>query len=162
MKTWRNYQTLSTVFVGFILAGCSGSPNDSNPGVAGSSNAGSSSLGGAGSSSTGGASAGGTAGGTSVGGDGPLACGSATCTATQFCVIPCCGGAAPACFPVAGDAGTCPAGSHSGCTAPASYACSPSTTCCQYNPCTPPSPYCSDSQPTGCFTTGRTCRMMCA
>jgi len=98
----------------------------------------------------------------------PLACGSMTCGASQYCVIPCCGGTAPACFPASSD-GTCPTGSHSGCNSNLGQCTSP-VSCCQYDPCSAPPPYCSDSEPTLCFSSqglpgppqNRTCRMMCA
>lgn len=141
------------------LAACSGTESDNHVSTGGNSNAGASSVGG--STSAGGNSA--TGGSTvSNGGGGPIACGSTTCSADQYCVIPCCGGAAPACFSV-GDAGTCPSGSHSGCNMPATTGCAVGTTCCQYNPCVPPPPYCTTTKPTGCtIMTDRTCRILCA
>jgi hypothetical protein len=154
MNFWINSRACLS-FVGLIFAACSGTPTDSNQASGGSSNADAGGSTGAGASSiTGGASAG-------TGGAGPISCGTNTCSAAQYCVIPCCGGTAPACFSV-GDAGACPGGSHLGCSPPSSYTCSNPATCCQYDPCTPPAPYCSETIPVGCFTTGRTCQMMCA
>jgi len=145
-----------------LFAACSGSISDSNAGTGGSTNAGSSGTGG---ENGGGGAAGGSAttGGATVsnGGEGAITCGATTCGTAQYCVMPCCGGAALACFSV-GDAGTCPSGSHSGCSGPSINQCAAGTNCCQYNPCTPPPPYCSDTRPVGCFATGRTCQMMCA
>jgi len=116
-----------------------------------------------------GGSSGNTAQAGTSGADGePLACGSVTCGAAQYCVIPCCGGTAPACFPASSD-GKCPAGSHSGCSTNPT-ACTSSSSCCQQDSCSPPPPFCSDAKPTMCFSSpgvpgpaqGRICQMMCA
>lgn len=118
---------------------------------------------------SGNAGAAGSSGANAGGGDGaPLACGSMTCGASQYCVIPCCGGAAPACFPSSSD-GKCPAGSHSGCTTNPT-ACTSPAGCCQQDNCTPQPPFCTDAWPAMCFTLqglpdqgqGRTCHKMCA
>jgi len=137
--------------------GSGGSKADSGTGGANAGSGGVSS-GAAGSS---GANAGG------VGGE-PLACGSMTCGAAQYCVIPCCGGTAPACFPASSD-GKCPAGSHSGCTTNPT-ACTSPASCCQQDDCTPPPPFCSDAVPAMCFPSpgvpgppkDRICKKMCA
>ncbi|HET7542414.1 MAG TPA: hypothetical protein VFK05_21240 [Polyangiaceae bacterium] len=121
---------------------------------------------GASSGNAGGAGASGANAGS--GGGAPLACGSTTCGASQYCVIPCCGGTAPSCFPASSD-GKCPAGSHSGCTTNPTACTSPSS-CCQQDDCSPPPPYCSDAKPTMCFPSpgvpgepqGRICQKMCA
>ena len=66
-------------------------------------------------------------------------------------------------FPCAND-GTCPAGTHSGCTFNFGQ-CTPPASCCQYDPCTPPPPYCADKSPGGCVPDSnqpRICRMACA
>ena len=144
--------------VGFLCAACSGTANNDNTNAGGNSSSGGAGLGGT--SSPGGGSA---TGGVTVltTGTGPTACGATACSAAQYCVIPCCGGVAPACFPI-GDGGVCPSGSHSGCSAPTTNSCVTGFTCCQANPCTPPAPYCSDALPVSCMLSGRTCRMMCA
>ncbi len=72
------------------------------------------------------------------GSDGPLACGSATCSASEYCVTPCCGGAYPQCEDMPAS-GVCPTGTHE------------DTTCnntqtgkgCRPDPCRPPPPYCT-------------------
>jgi hypothetical protein len=143
-------------------AGASGSGGSLNHAGSGGNHAASAgSSGNAGEAGSSGANAGGAS-------SEPFACGSMTCGASQYCVIPCCGGAAPACFPLAGD-GTCPAGSHSGCNWNPPQCTTPAS-CCQYDNCSPPPPYCSDAKPTFCFPSpglpgpalDRTCRMMCA
>src|SRR6478736_48093 len=108
--------------------------------------------------------------GANAGGAGgePLACGSMTCGAAQYCVIPCCGGTAPACFPASTD-GKCPTGSHSGCTTNPT-ACTSPASCCQQDDCTAPPPFCSDAVPSMCFSSqglpgppkDRICQKMCA
>jgi hypothetical protein len=130
-------------------AGMSGS--NAGSGGSGAGSGGSSESGGSGGASGSGASSNG----------GELACGDSVCSEEQYCVFPCCGGAPPPCFP-APQSAMCPAGSHVGycfggvgCTAP--------NTCCQYDPCVPPPPYCSDTAPVGCITQeGRTCHLGCA
>jgi hypothetical protein len=108
---------------------------------------------------SGGTSAG--AGGASAGSGGgaPLSCDSLTCGATQYCVKPCCGGNAPACM-AKPDGGTCPAGTHQGCSNGGQ--CLNQNDCCQFDPCTPAPPYCSDKVPVGCLLEGRMCQMVCA
>ena len=187
---------LAAIVPALLLAGCSSSTSSEHQNEGGSGGANDAGIGGseAGSGSAGvsGAAPGGSGAGGSVnhagsggqsgnageagasganaagGGGEPLPCGSVTCGASQYCVIPCCGGTAPACFPVPSDS-KCPAGSHSGCTTgPA--ACAPPANCCQYDPCSPPPPFCSDAKPALCFPTpglpdpgqSRTCRQMCA
>lgn len=77
-------------------------------------------------------------------GGGPIACNGSTCSATQYCVQPCCGGAGPFCEPLP-DSGTCPSGTH------LQVNCRNGTgPGCESDPCKPPPPYCSDSVPTGC------------
>ncbi|MGO8995268.1 MAG: hypothetical protein ACLQVI_18280 [Polyangiaceae bacterium] len=74
--------------------------------------------------------------------NGPFACGSEICSATQYCEQPCCGGIAPPCEAMP-DAGGCPQGWHSAyCTPPGIYE---SGNNCQADPCTPPPPTCVDS-----------------
>jgi len=70
---------------------------------------------------------------------GPIACGSTTCGATQYCVQPCCGGAEPACEPLP-DSGICPPNTHQ-------ESCG-----CQPDPCKPPPAFCVDDPKTqpGC------------
>jgi len=144
-------------------AGSSGLGGSLNHAGSGGNHAGA--AGSSGANAAGAGSSGANAGG--AGGE-PLACGSMTCGASQYCVIPCCGGTAPACFPASSD-GTCPTGSHSGCNSNPGQCTSPAS-CCQYDPCTAPPPYCSDATPTFCFSSpglpgppqNRTCRMMCA
>ena len=78
---------------------------------------------------------------------GAIACGSTTCSSTQLCVSPCCGGAQPAC--VEPNGGTCPPGTHAAVTCPKF----PSGEGCAADPCTPPPPYCIDDPsklPYGC------------
>ena len=91
----------------------------------------------------------------------PFACGSVTCGVSQYCVNPCCGGAPPQCI-MKPDGGVCPVGTHAGCILGGGQ-CSKFNDCCQYDPCTPPPPYCADQLPVGCgFLEGRSCRMQCA
>lgn len=92
--------------------------------------------------------------------DGPFACGTDTCAPNQYCINPCCGGAAPACF-AKPDGGTCPAGTHDGCSPPVFGTCTGGN-CCQEDPCTPPPSYCADQPPAGCLLQGRSCLMLCA
>ncbi len=133
-------------------AGLGGSPAGSGGSAAGS---------GGSAAGSGGASAGTS--GSGAGGDenGDLACGASVCGPGQYCVFPCCGGAPPPCFP-APQGGMCPAGSHAGfCIS--GITCTPPATCCQFDPCVPPPPYCSDTAPVGCITQqGRTCHLGCA
>ena len=153
----------SSAGAGGAAAGSSGSGGSLNHAGSGGNQAGA--AGSSGANAAGAGSSGGNAGG--AGGE-PLACGSMTCGASQYCVIPCCGGTAPACFPASSD-GTCPTGSHSGCNSNLGQCTSPAS-CCQYDPCSAPPPYCSDSTPTLCFPSpgvpgppqNRICRMMCA
>ena len=81
---------------------------------------------------------------------GPISCGTTTCTGTEFCVQPCCGGA-QVCLPY-DDAGTCPKGTQ--------Y----STTCGPAQPCTyvciPPPAFCSPTCPG--LPQGRQCNETCA
>jgi len=100
----------------------------------------------------------------------PISCGTSTCGPSQYCVIPCCGGAAPMCFPAPSDGSTCPTGSHAGCSTHFGTCAQPAN-CCQFDDCTPPSPYCTDEKPQICFPSpgqpgapgaDRICRMMCA
>lgn len=141
-------------------AGVGGTAGTSAGGSAGTSAGGGSAGQGGASGSGGSAGQGGASGSGGSAGNG--SCGGQTCGATQYCVIPCCGGAPPSCFPVPGS-GSCPAGSHSGCTSFSGSQCSPPMTCCQSDPCTPPPPYCVDTLPIGCsLLEGRTCRMGCA
>ena len=177
-------RTLTFALVSILLAGCgtsntSGAVNttggvDSAGGAhtgAGGASAGSgtasagsggmsTAAGGTGAGS-GGASAGSGGAGAGAGGGGPLSCGSQTCGATQYCVEPCCGGNLPACV-VKPDGGTCPAGTHQGCSN--GVQCMNPSDCCQSDPCTPPPPYCRDVVPAGCLLDGgtRTCRVVCS
>jgi hypothetical protein len=65
---------------------------------------------------------------------GPIACGSQTCSATQYCFNDCCGGVAPPCDPAPQDGAPCPAGTHA-----------ESCGCRQDNlGCTPAPPKCVD------------------
>lgn len=68
--------------------------------------------------------------------DAPFACGSQTCGVNQFCVNPCCGGAAPQCLPL-GKNGACLPGFHA--------ALCQGGQGCEADPCTPPPPFCVDS-----------------
>lgn len=91
--------------------------------------------------------------------DGPFACGTNTCSATQFCIFPCCGGVAPACEPKP-EGGACPAGFHEGCSFGKS--CGDPAGCCEMDPCTPAPPYCADQPEQGCIVSGHECHLMCA
>jgi hypothetical protein len=167
--------------VAALLAACGTSTGDGKQGGHGGADTGGADTGGAG--AKGGGSSGGTAGsagssatagataagaggssagasGSNTGGDagGALPCGAESCGAAQYCVFPCCGGAAPACMQLP-EGTTCPAGFHSGCFG---GQCSSPATCCQADPCTPPPPYCSDKLPIGCLLEGRSCRIACA
>lgn len=140
--------------------GATAGSGGSSAGVGGSrAGAGGSAAGHGGSTAgSGGASAGSSgAGGTG----GELACGASVCGAGQYCVFPCCGGAPPPCFQ-APESGECPVGSHVG-SCIGGTGCTPPATCCQFDPCIPPPPYCSDTAPVGCITQqGRTCHLGCA
>lgn len=142
--------------------GSSSGSGGATAGTAGSSGGASGSPAGTGGSTagSGGASDGASGSGTGGDADGDLACGAVVCGNAQYCVFPCCGGAPPACFQ-APQGGTCPAGSHGGCLG--GFQCTPPAACCQFDPCVPPPPYCSDTAPVGCLTQqGRTCRLGCA
>jgi hypothetical protein len=154
--------------------GSGGSKAGSNSGGVGGDGSGASGRGGsfshAGSSSSGGnASQAGSSGANLGGATGqPFSCGSTSCAPAQYCVIPCCGGPAPACFPASSD-GTCPTGSHPGCSfSSGSGTCTPPASCCQPDDCTPPPPYCAGTKPQICFPSSglpgseRTCRLTCA
>jgi hypothetical protein len=68
---------------------------------------------------------------------GPLACGSAACGATEYCIVPCSGGSLPICIPPAN--GACPSGTRSGmCLGDGG----PTPSGCVTSP---PPPYCSES-----------------
>jgi hypothetical protein len=92
--------------------------------------------------------------------DAPFACGQTTCGVNQYCVMPCCGGAAPLCETSLLDAGACPPGFHT-----AQCQQGPG---CEANPCTPPAPFCvdapSDPKASGCgqYDKGRTLTCLCA
>ena len=139
---------------GGAAAGSSGASAGAGGFSAGSGGAG------AGSSGFSAGSGGGNAGSAGSGGGAPFSCGSQMCGSLQYCVNPCCGGNAPACI-VKPDAGTCPVGTHAGCTT--GIQCAIPNDCCQYDPCTPPPPYCSDTLPTGCLLQGqrRSCSVTC-
>ncbi len=141
--------------------GSSGSSSGTSSGAVGSSgDATGGSIAQGGSS---GSSAGANAyGGSSAGAGGSLPCGATTCSAGQYCIVPCCGGTAPLCFDPP-DGGACPAGSTRGCVSGASYNCANAADCCEPAVCTPPPPYCGDTLPSaGCLAQGRTCRLECA
>ncbi|HMR09653.1 MAG TPA: hypothetical protein PKA88_27940 [Polyangiaceae bacterium] len=119
-------------------------------------------------SGTGGTASGGTGGGTGGNSsdaapdapppaDGPFACGSETCGATQYCIQPCCGGAPPQCIDKP-EGGTCPSGFHDGC----SFGGCSGNDCCEADPCTPPPAYCADQPEPGCSLQDRFCSMQCA
>ena len=137
---------------------------------AGAQTGGANTSGGGGAQATGGTQAGGTGGGGSAGtgagtagtgGAGPIECGAQICSASQYCVIPCCGGAPPQCTPKP-SGGTCPAGTHAGCAVNISQ-CPDPVNCCQQDACTPPPRFCSDEMPVGCaIVVGRSCMMGCA
>jgi hypothetical protein len=93
-------------------------------------------------------------------GSGPFACGTETCGANQYCIHPCCGGAAPACFDKP-DGGSCPSGSHDGCNTGSGFDCT-GPDCCEPDPCTPPPPYCADAPESNCLPQGKDCYLMCA
>ena len=90
--------------------------------------------------------------------DGPFACGSTTCGATQYCVSPCCGGAAPPCIENP-DGGACPAGYHAGkCNFGQDDGCIQDA--CKAQP-----PYCVDDPskaPVGCMKQGHGFLCVCA
>lgn len=139
--------------------GCGGSESSSGA-SAGAAGSGGSSAGAAGSSAGAAGSSAGTA-GSSAGAGGAQSCGTTTCGPTQYCVIPCCGGAPQACVQAL-DGGACPSGTVPGCFSAPSYTCVNAANCCQPAPCTPPPPYCSDTAPPGCPNgQGRTCRLAC-
>ncbi|HEY5375877.1 MAG TPA: hypothetical protein VIK01_19495 [Polyangiaceae bacterium] len=159
-------RTLTFALISILFAGCgtsntSGAADTTGGGGAGGAHAGAGGAGaGSGGASTGSAGASAGTGGASAGsGGGPSSCGSQTCGATQYCVNPCCGGNAPACL-LKPDGGTCRAGTHQGCSN--GVQCMNPSDCCQFDPCTPPPPYCSDKVPVGCLLEGRSCQLVCA
>jgi hypothetical protein len=148
----------STSGFGGASAGAPGATSGNGGASAGAPGAAS----GSGGASAGAAGAASGDGGASAGAGGAHWCGNTTCGSTQYCVIPCCGGAAQPCFP-APDGGMCPSGSHLGCYGAQSYVCTSPAACCQPAPCDAPLPYCSNTIPTGCLTEqARTCRFTCA
>jgi hypothetical protein len=168
------YALVSILFVGCgtsstgaadTTAGAGGAASGSAGGGSGAGHAGApnASAGSGGASPAAGAagadSGGAGSGGAGSGGGGSLSCGSQTCGTAQYCVNPCCGGNAPACMQKP-DGGTCPAGTHQGCSN--GVQCMNPSDCCQFDPCTPQPPYCSDKVPVGCLVEGRMCRMVCA
>jgi hypothetical protein len=176
-------RALALVLASYLVAGCGASTSDGvgaagNAGLGGGSGGPSAGSGGAaagtGGTSFGGAHAGsgssnggtggaaGGAGGASggLGGGAPFGCGSKTCGASQYCIISCCGGAAPACTPKSSPDAACPVGTHPGCVP---NVCNSPNGCCQPDTnCTPPPPHCADQVPPFCFTLGRTCMQQCA
>jgi hypothetical protein len=67
---------------------------------------------------------------------GPIECGDTTCGADEYCVQPCCGGAAPMCQPRQED-GTCPPGTNE-------YSpCYGGSGDCAPEPCEPPPAFCA-------------------
>lgn len=70
----------------------------------------------------------------------PVACGDLTCGADEVCVQPCCGGPAPFCGPVDGEA--CPAGSHEVELCTFGVDCGPDQVCCEDDACVPDPPAC--------------------
>jgi hypothetical protein len=84
-----------------------------------------------------------------------LTCGAATCSATQYCLNPCCGGARPRCIDKP-TSGVCPAGFH-----PASCDAFPQG--CEQDACVPPPPRCvDDPKQGGCTLRGRELICLCA
>jgi hypothetical protein len=145
--------------------GAAGSPSGGGGAASGSASGGAS----AGAQTGGTPTSGGTQGGTGSGGNtgtagtgtAPTECGTQTCSAAQYCVIPCCGGAPPQCTPKP-SGGTCPPGTHAGCSFNTGQCADPAN-CCQQDPCTPPPRFCSDQMPVGCsLVVGRSCTMACA
>ena len=91
---------------------------------------------------------------------GPLACGKLICQDTEYCIHPCCGGAAPQCLPVL-DGGGCPPGSSQGqCFGPNGLQLGCTTQC------TPDPPFCSPKREAcpsgGGIPSGRNVSCMCA
>jgi hypothetical protein len=107
--------------------------------------------GGAGAMGTGGASgasgSAGASGASGAAGSGAFACGTQTCGAEQYCIVPCCGGAPPICTPKP-DGGACPPNT------------SDEGTCCRQMPCTPAPRYCSDTFAV-CTLVNRVCLETC-
>jgi len=95
--------------------------------------------------------------------DGPFACEGKTCGPNQFCIHPCCGGAAPLCVAMP-EGGACPSGTQPTSCQPFGGPSSGGLNC-QYGPCKPPPAYCADSIPSGCDNNeknSRTVQCMCA
>jgi|SRR3954471_760663 hypothetical protein len=116
-------------------AGTSGSGGTT--GVAGSGAGGRGGDGGRGGGAAGRGGSGGGAGGTG----GSLTCGTETCTGSQICVRPACGGGTPPqCMPV-GDGGQCPSGwtLSTGCVGLGGQGVG-----CMPPPCTAPAPFCAN------------------
>ena len=119
---------------GGAAAGASGS---------GGTSSGSGGTAGEGGSSAGSGGAGGAAGATGTGGSsaggagGAAACGDRSCTSSEVCVRPGCGGGVAVCDPLP-DGGQCPSGwTESLCGG------TPNRTGCVPPPCTPPTPFCT-------------------
>lgn len=87
---------------------------------------------------------------------GPFSCGTATCSANEVCVHPCCGGAPPPCY-ATDDAGACPPGTS---TTNPGFCPPQSPGPCVPDPCTPPPEYCSGDT-SSCQPVGHDCYEAC-
>ena len=83
---------------------------------------------------------------------GPFACGTSTCSGSELCIHPCCGGAM-ICAP-RGNSGTCPPGLQISQTCPSMQPCS--------NVCIPAAPFCSSTTNNNCMPVqGHDCYELC-
>jgi hypothetical protein len=147
LRDLRVMALCGTLFVGSSNCGGGTAAMDGGGGSGAAGGGASGSAGTSGAGGIAGAAGGGVAGrgggdgGGAGGTGGSLTCGTETCTGTQICVHPACGGGTPSqCMPV-GDGGQCLTGWTL------------STTCaglggqgvgCMPPPCTPPAPFCAD------------------
>jgi hypothetical protein len=86
----------------------------------------------------------------------PFACGATSCSGSEVCMHPCCGGAPPPCEPL-DDGGTCPDGYV------ISNQClngNGSTMGCAPPPCKPPPPYCAPAKDCT-MNQGHDCYLLC-
>jgi len=81
-------------------------------------------------------------------GDSGVVCGDGTCTATEVCIEPCCGGPAPGCYAMP-TSGECQAGDTEVDPSSCGGDCG-GERCCQMGPCTPDPPFCVEESSLVC------------
>ena|SRR5688572_5688530 len=82
--------------------------------------------------------------GTSEDTGSPVACADAMCGPQEVCVLPCCGGAPPACEPLPAG-GECPKGSTVVGPEQCAFGCDADMCCMPFGDCEPAPPYCADA-----------------